>query len=247
MNHKNRPYTSIHRVRRVFGLIGLVVCWYLVFAFGFDLGLRATVDEDGSGMSDVYERKYGAQSANSDLDRDGYTYSQEYLLGLNPNNQSDGSGLIRAEALKTSATTAQTFLHGKAGKGLRYQLERSTDLRTWTTLPNVYLGNEDTKLIQTPENLLQSPTVFFGDGKPSAHRTPRTGMRSMTGRNIYSAPIPSTPTPMETRSPILSNSSKTSIPPLMPMRTTTNSLMTGNRIILTTPSLPQLRIPILTV
>ncbi|MGZ5552668.1 MAG: thrombospondin type 3 repeat-containing protein, partial [Chthoniobacterales bacterium] len=62
------------------------------FALGFETGAALTYDTDGDGLPDWFETKYGlnpndpngVNGANGDIDGDGLTNLQEYILGSNP-------------------------------------------------------------------------------------------------------------------------------------------------------------------
>ncbi len=63
------------------------------FALGFETGAALSYDSDGDGLPDWWEIKYGLNpndpngnnGANADLDSDGKTNLQEFVLGTNPN------------------------------------------------------------------------------------------------------------------------------------------------------------------
>ncbi len=85
----------------------------MTFAFGFETGAALTFDTDGDGLPDWWETKYGFDpnnpngnnGANVDLDGDGKTNLQEYILGTNPTvPDSANAGL---KIVRTSLTTVK--------------------------------------------------------------------------------------------------------------------------------------------
>lgn len=86
-----------------------------------------SLDLDQSGLSDVFERKYGrTMSRGGDEDGDGWTNFQEYLLGTNPNRNDLANGLVTPEFNQQGITLRWPTL-----SGLRYQLELSSNLSGW--------------------------------------------------------------------------------------------------------------------
>ena len=85
---------------------------------------HAALDLSGNGISDVYERRYGLtglESAGSDLDGDGWTLAQEYLLGTDPTVFDPSPVLLNK--LTLSATNGQVAYSFMANAGLRYRVE----------------------------------------------------------------------------------------------------------------------------
>ena len=111
----------------------------------FDLGLvaeysagaRVTMevlddDADNDLISDTWERAngltVGSPSADDDNDGDGLSNRAEFLAGTDPNN---AASALRATAA-SRLPSGQTQLDFSTVPGIRYQLQRSTSLGTWT-------------------------------------------------------------------------------------------------------------------
>jgi hypothetical protein len=83
------------------------------FALGFETGAALTFDTDGDGLPDWWETKYeidpnnpnGINGANVDLDGDGKTNLQEYILGTNPKVPDSANAALKI--VRTSSTTVK--------------------------------------------------------------------------------------------------------------------------------------------
>ncbi len=96
----------------------------------------ATIDRDGDGISDLWSDRYPlAGTAAEDLDGDGATTLAEAVAGTDPRDTADR---FVAEPRRDGAGNLRLHWTGVAGK--RYQLRASSDLATWTELPETYLG-----------------------------------------------------------------------------------------------------------
>jgi RHS repeat-associated protein len=104
----------------------------LLFGSWLSIGSAFAIDFNGNGMSDVWERKYNVSptSGAEDYDGDGLTNYQESLLGTDPRDR------FSREHIETLAgqMPAEIPLQIQTGQGKRYQVEMSTDLRTWTSV-----------------------------------------------------------------------------------------------------------------
>ena len=91
-------------------------------------------DTDGDGLSDSAEVvTHGTNPAAKDSDADGFDDLFEINTGFNPTQA--GS----TPDAKSGIQTAVKFWFN-AGNGLRYRIESSTDLQTWTTVENDIIG-----------------------------------------------------------------------------------------------------------
>lgn len=96
----------------------------------------ATIDRDNDGISDLWAALYpSAGSAAQDPDGDGANNLAEAIAGTNPNVPSS-----RFVATPQRDSDGNLRLHWLGVAGKRYQLRTSTDLVTWTTLPEEYFG-----------------------------------------------------------------------------------------------------------
>jgi hypothetical protein len=83
------------------------------FALGFETGAALTFDTDADGLPDWWETKYGIDpnnpnginGANVDLDGDGKTNLQEYILGTNPKVPDSANAALTI--VRTSSTTVK--------------------------------------------------------------------------------------------------------------------------------------------
>jgi len=102
------------------------------------LDLSLGIDTDGDGMSDAWEWALIAADTtgrlqsladidpDGDLDGDGLTNLQEFLLGTSPNNAGDG---IRLEVIEVIAN--QAHVRFVTIRGRTYGIKASTDFLTW--------------------------------------------------------------------------------------------------------------------
>ncbi len=104
----------------------------------------AVLDLTGNGISDVYEGQYGLtgqESADSDLDGDGWTLAQEYVLGTDP-TVADPSPILLNDFTVSAGAGGLTY-EFMAHDGLRYSVEYSDNLSSndWT-LGTEILGDD---------------------------------------------------------------------------------------------------------
>jgi Bacterial Ig domain len=105
----------------------------------------ASDDADGDGISDIFERQEGLDSANpadaaEDADGDGMTNRFEFLAGLPP--RMAGPALAVREFTTTGPTPA-LILQGLTPTRT-YQVETSTDCRHWAPLGSRFTPTSDT-------------------------------------------------------------------------------------------------------
>lgn len=99
----------------------------------------ASVDIDLDGMSDIWEKRYGMETAaaNADPDNDGKTNLEESIAGTNPN--------LTASLLSISQTTSYSdgvVVQWKSEKGVNYQVEKSLALSgNWNPVGDIRNGN----------------------------------------------------------------------------------------------------------
>ncbi len=99
--------------------------------------LAAIVDRNGDGLSDVWAALYHpTKGAGVDEDGDGFTNAQEALAGTDPLNAAS-----RFAAAPPQADAAGNLvLRWRGAWGKRYTVQSSTDLKTWTALPELHIG-----------------------------------------------------------------------------------------------------------
>ncbi len=113
--------------RRPFDLSVLILAGCAVLPFHH---VSAVLDNDGNGLSDVWQKKFkvGAILGTADPDGDGFTNAQEAKFGTDPMN---AASRPLTNIQKTGATSLRLQWQSEAGK--MYALQSSTDLQTWKT------------------------------------------------------------------------------------------------------------------
>ena len=109
----------------------------LVLALGA-APLAAIIDRNGDGLSDVWAALYhlpAGAAANEDPDGDGLTNAQEALAGTDPLNAAS-----HLSAEPHTDATGNLVLRWRGAWGKRYLIESSTDLQSWTVLPELHIG-----------------------------------------------------------------------------------------------------------
>jgi hypothetical protein len=161
------------------------------------LSVRAIVDLNGNGISDIWERQYNnGQPFNppidpaADPDSDGWTNAQESAVGTNPFDAESPSGFLRPDIINIPAVwgeengnpvliTPKTIrVSWQTIPGKKYTLLFSPDLtaESWLPIEDAYLGNGTITEYYFP---LVQPTINFwrvkiedvdsdGDGLTSA-------------------------------------------------------------------------------
>jgi hypothetical protein len=137
----------------------------MTFALGFETGAALTYDTDADGLPDWWETKYGfnpnnpngINGANADVDGDGKTSREEYVLGTNPNvADSAGTGL---KIVRTSPSTVKLSfptIHDRA-----YQVFYSSNPNgPWLTAGTAMAGTGSTiDYIDNGADTGSAPTV----------------------------------------------------------------------------------------
>lgn len=95
------------------------------------------IDENGDGMSDVWQSHYGVapNTGSEDSDHDGYSNLYESLFGTDPFSAASAPGLELTTYEGFRAVTWQTVL------GVRYQLKRSSNLIEWEDSGSERIGD----------------------------------------------------------------------------------------------------------
>lgn len=90
---------------------------------------EATIDSDGDGMPDVWEKKYGLnlqdpEDAGLDMDGDGFTNLEEFIAGTDPTDAKshpDMTGFLRVVEIDTTKLPVKFMSAMKMGKEYKYQ------------------------------------------------------------------------------------------------------------------------------
>ncbi len=140
--------------------------WYIdsvqVYATAYT---ATTIDADGDGIPDGYERLYGLNpndpsDAAGDLDGDGVNNLQEYLAGTDPR---DATSVLRVTQTAYSPTAGFSVIFPTVA-GKVYQLEYKDSLTdaAWTTLSGTYTGDGSTfNVTFSPADLGGATTRFY--------------------------------------------------------------------------------------
>ncbi len=107
--------------------------------------LRATVDFDADGVSDIWRENYpNAGAATADPDGDGPTNLDESLAGTSP---FDRTSRLIASAPETDAS-GNTLLRWSGVAGKHYRIDSSTDLATWTLGAELLTAAQSPRLVR---------------------------------------------------------------------------------------------------
>ena len=158
MNIARHP-RSLHLLARSFSLGAWFAILLVIGICAAPLG--AQMDENESGMSDVWEAIYGSGlDPMADDDGDGFPNWAEALAGTNP---FDPNCYPRSGQLHR--VPGGHFLYAwPTVPGVGYQVEVSRDLRHWESIGEVIIGQPDSSEVGLP---LDPLTTFLGSG---AHR-----------------------------------------------------------------------------
>ncbi len=108
-------------------------------------------DSDSDGLPDWWENlQPGAHAPNQDPDGNGLTAEQEYIAGLNPGDARGYQG--------TAQAGSQMGFQWPSALGRRYQVQRSTDAKTWTSVGSQQWGTGN---IMTHNEPLGAEPCFF--------------------------------------------------------------------------------------
>jgi hypothetical protein len=108
-------------------------------------------DSDSDGLPDWWENlQPGAHAPNQDPDGNGLTAEQEYIAGLNPGDARGYQG--------TAQAGSQMGFQWPSVLGRRYQVQRSTDAKTWTSVGSQQWGTGN---IMTHNEPLGAEPCFF--------------------------------------------------------------------------------------
>lgn len=111
----------------------------------------AVLDEDGDGMSDVWQREYSIATNDtlSDPDNDGHNNLKEARAGTNPNDWNDYFKMMDYNVSPTLDTTSLTW---RSLEDRLYQIEVTRDLISWESADSVrgIFGSQSSKTLTIP-------------------------------------------------------------------------------------------------
>ena len=140
---------SLHRVFFTWGVLAI----FLLFA----PFLARAVDQNGNGMSDVWEAAYGwDRIPSADDDGDGQSNLEESGAGTDPSNP---RSVHRIQSLSIEGDSVHLEWPTMAGKRYQVQVSASLDEATWHDVGSVLPGDGATIEVDFPLS-----TTFTGDG-----------------------------------------------------------------------------------
>lgn len=105
----------------------------------------SALDDDGDGMSDVWQRAYNIPTASgtNDLDGDGFSNLLENYFGTNPRLNGFPTPLLDTYGLPVIGVTSGGFVGARwrTVVGIRYQVQRSTNLVNWVNVGTPSTGS----------------------------------------------------------------------------------------------------------
>ena len=111
-------------------------CAFFILLFSLCSIAYGEIDENGNGLSDVWEAAYGKNlSPSADTDRDGFSNLQESIGGTDPQ---DGASFPRVRRLEAQPDTLTEYW--ESAKGVKYQPLFSADLQTWLPFGPAVIG-----------------------------------------------------------------------------------------------------------
>lgn len=126
----------LHKVKGRVRLLGLVCFACCLTALQ---NVEAILDANSNGMSDVWEKRFGAESLQPGLDQDGDGQNNlsESLAGTDP-----FSAASVLEVLESEHHSDGVIIRWQSKVGVRYQVEQSLDLgQNWANVGDVMEGN----------------------------------------------------------------------------------------------------------
>jgi hypothetical protein len=138
-------------------------------AGAIESGAGSLADTDADGIPDIWERLYGlnpeeATDAASDSDSDGQSARAEFDSGTNPTDQ---QSVHRTEQLLAERMSIFTpyprwgYVTWTRRPGVFYRVEASSDLRTWSRLPDDAMPGGSTLWHNLGMIESNSPTTFY--------------------------------------------------------------------------------------
>ena len=147
------PQASAANTSRRLRLLTITFCLAVAL---FSAKSISGLDQNGDGMSDIWQQHYSVPSTDADLDYNGtgLTNRQKSLLGLDPRDSNARFHLDIVNDTPNNLLRLQLqTVHGKL-----YQIESSSDLRAWVALNSPITGTGQTLEITLP---LPQPPIFF--------------------------------------------------------------------------------------
>ncbi len=134
----------------------------------------ALLDEDGDGMSDVWETAHGFpttdggtaipdQAPAADPDSDGFPNLQESVAGTDPSSSSPPLGMFQVTASANALNPLSFDLQWHEVIGKQYQVEKSTALLagSWTPVGASFIATATSSSFTTPPWTNADPRGFF--------------------------------------------------------------------------------------
>ncbi len=129
-------------------------------SFSLDVTTANLVDNDGDGLPDMWETRYGISDPNEDTDHDGLTNYEEFLAGTDPRDEDDRLRLqLSVNPLPPDRLAVATGFSARSNKTYSILYRSAVGTGAWTTLVNV--SSAPTNRLINLTNVFPATSGFF--------------------------------------------------------------------------------------